>query len=353
MLDQPAAVREPLEIDRLTHYLQDQLDLDGPWTVQQFPHGYSNLTYWISNGENQMVLRRPPYGNQVKSAHDMGREFRILSKLCDIYPAAPRPLAYCQDSDVLGAEFYLLQRRQGVILRGAQPPPALATDAALARRLSESFIDNLARLHTLDYQQAGLANLGRPAGYVARQVNGWIQRYENAATQSLPALQQLSTWLRENQPDDDRAAVIHNDYKYDNLMLHPDDLPQIVAVLDWEMATVGHPFMDLGTALAYWVEARDEPSLRRLAFGPTMTPGSLSRRELLQRYCQRTGWDVPLPLFYYGFGMFKLAAIVQQIYARYAGGHTQDDRFAHLDQTVALLGQAALRAISKNCMSDA
>lgn len=356
MLDQPGPVREGEQLDaaRLQQYLSAHLeDSNTTWSVEQFPSGYSNLTYLLDNGARQLVLRRPPFGNQVKSAHDMGREYRILSKLCCHYQAAPQPLLYCQDSTVIGDEFYVMERCHGVILRGPKPPPQLASDARLARRLCESFIDNLARLHTLDFQAAGLADLGKPDGYVDRQVEGWTKRYAKAQTSDEPQIDQLASWLHQNRPNSTRAALIHNDYKYDNLMLDSADITRVVAVLDWEMSTLGDPFMDLGTALAYWIEPADAPSLQALAFGPTMTPGSLSRASLLNRYCEQTGWDVHRPLFYYCFGLFKLAVIVQQIYARYVRGHTKDSRFSELDRSVACLGQAAVKAIESGGISPA
>lgn len=355
MHDQAGPVRkgEQLNVARLERYLTEQLgDLDGPLTVEQFPSGYSNLTYLLCMGSRELVLRRPPFGNQVKSAHDMGREYRILSKLSHVYPPAPTPLIYCQNPAVIGDEFYLMERCHGVVLRGARAPQPLASDPVLVRRLCESFVDNLARLHRLDFQAAGLGDLGKPIGYVDRQVDGWSKRYSKAQTDDVPHIEQLAAWLDVNRPSESRAALIHNDYKYDNLMLDPKDTTQIVAVLDWEMSTLGDPLMDLGTALAYWIEPTDSASLRTLAFGPTMTPGSLTRGELLDRYCQQTGWDVERPLFYYCFGLFKLAVIVQQIYARFVRGHTKDSRFAEFDQSVVCLGQAAMTAIETGRISS-
>ena len=244
-----------------------------------------------------------------------------------------------------------MERCHGVILRGPNAPEPLASDPQLARRLGESFIDNLARLHSLDYESAGLSDLGKPIGYVERQVAGWTRRYVRAQTSNVPQIDQLAQWLADNRPDETRGTLIHNDYKYDNLILDPDDLTHVVAVLDWEMSTLGDPWMDLGTTMAYWIEPTDSESLRVRAFGPTMIRGSLSRRELLDRYCERSGWEVANPLFYYCFGLFKVAVIVQQIFARYVRGNTQDPRFAELDDTVLALGQAARDAISRGDVS--
>src|SRR5207248_2866995 len=205
-------------------------------------------------------LRRPPFGNQVKTAHDMGREYRVLSKLSAVFPPAPRPYCYCEDSSVLGVPFYVMERRRGVVLRGVDNP-GVSIDPPAARRLSTALIDNLALLHALDYKAAGLADLGKPEGYVTRQVTGWINRYVNARTDPLPEMDWIARWLTDHTPAESGAALVHNDYKYDNLLLDPADLTRIVAVLDWEMATVGDPLMDLGTTLGYWVEPGDpEPA---------------------------------------------------------------------------------------------
>ena len=236
-----------------------------------------------------------------------------------------------------------MERRRGVILRRADDP-GTSIDPPTARRLSTALIDNLALLHALDYKAAGLADLGKPEGYVTRQVTGWINRYGNARTDPLLEMDRVAEWLTDHMPTGSGAALVHNDYKYDNLVLDPGDLTRIVAVLDWEMATVGDPLMDLGTTLGYWVEAGDPEPVRAGAFGPTALPGSLTRRELVARYAERTGRDVSGILFYYCFGLYKIAVIVQQIYARYVRGHTRDERFARLNERVAALGRMALQA---------
>jgi aminoglycoside phosphotransferase (APT) family kinase protein len=213
------------------------------------------------------------------------------------------------------------------------------------RRLCLALIDNLARLHSLDYQAAGLGDLGKPEGYVTRQVTGWINRYRNAQTDTVPAMEALAEWLPRNMPPEAGAALIHNDYKYDNLLLDPSDLPRVVAVLDWEMATIGDPLMDLGTSLGYWIEATDSEAMKAFAVGPTALPGSLTRREMIERYAAQTGRAVGDMLFYYAFGLYKIAVIVQQIYARYVRGYTKDERFARLNEWVAATSQQALKAV--------
>lgn len=348
-IDRSSAVRpgEELDIAKLQQYLLDQLpEMSGELVVEQFPSGYSNLTYFLKLGEQELVLRRPPFGNKVKSAHDMGREYRVLSQLCKVYAPAPKPYLYCEDETIIGAPFYVMEKRTGIVLRKENTPEILLKNPEVVRGLCESVVDNLALLHGLDYEAAGLGDLGRPEGYIERQVQGWTKRYLNAKTDDWPEIEQIATWLADNQPASSKSALIHNDYKYDNLMLDPNDF-KIVAVLDWEMTTIGDPLMDLGASLAYWVEENDPLLPQNTAFGPTMLPGSLTRKEVAQRYCQQTGTDVESLLFYYCYGLFKLAGIIQQIYYRYAQGHTQDARFKDLNLMVASLGRAAVAAVDQ------
>lgn len=337
----PTREGESLPIEELGAYLRERIPgAEGELEIEQFPSGFSNLTYLLRAGRLELVLRRPPFGNRVQGAHDMGREYRVLSALQQTYPLAPRPYLYCDDESVLGAPFYVMERRRGVVLR-RQLPAGLSLDADTADRLSQNFIDNLADLHTLDYAAAGLADLGRPEGYVERQVRGWIGRYDKARTDHWPRLEEVGEWLLAHQPAESGAALVHNDYKYDNVLLDGDDLTRLVAVLDWEMCTIGDPLLDLGTTLSYWVEAGDPPPMVAAAFGPTHVAGSWSRRRLVERYAERTGIDLSDPLFYVCFGFYKLAVIVQQIYWRYHHGHTRDPRFAQLNEMVGLLGRAA------------
>jgi aminoglycoside phosphotransferase (APT) family kinase protein len=341
----PIRPGEELPLVPLEAWLKGHLpEAAGPLLVEQFPAGHSNLTYLLRCGTSELVLRRPPFGNQVKSAHDMGREFRVLSRLSKVYPAAPRPFAFCDDESVIGAPFYVMERRRGLILR-THATSQLVIDRDLARRLSTSLIDQLALLHAIDYRTAELADLGKPEGYIERQVGGWSKRYEQSRTGEVPEMDRVARWLGEHRPAESRAAVIHNDYKYDNVVLSPEDPTRIVAVLDWEMATLGDPRMDLGTTLGYWIEAGDPDALKQTAFGPTALPGSLTRRELVARYEERTGVEVPDPIFFYCFGLFKIAVIVQQIYARYVRGHTSDARFSRLGDLVGVLARQADDAI--------
>jgi aminoglycoside phosphotransferase (APT) family kinase protein len=344
--DRTADVRpgEELDLAKLEPFLRSHFPHDaGPLSVKQFPRGHSNLTYFVSLGNHEMVLRRPPFGSKVKSAHDMGREYRVLSRLHSVYPA-PAALLYCDDIAVLGAPFYLMERIHGVILR-RDLPQGLQITPERVRQMNEAFIDNLARLHGLDYAAIGLGDLGKPEGYLERQVRGWIERYEGSKTHDLPEVQRISAWVKEHMPPQRAATLIHNDYKYDNMVLDAADITSVKGVLDWEMCTIGDPLADLGTAIAYWVESGDPAELQAVHWGPTTLPGSMTRRELIQRYAERTGRDVSHMRFYYVFALFKTAVILQQIYYRYHHGLTKDARFASLLDVTKLLLSTAVRAM--------
>lgn len=336
---------EELDIAKLEPYLLAKIPgAKPPLTIDQFPSGHSNLTYLLHMGDAEFVLRRPPFGSKVKSAHDMGREYRILSKLNPVYPLAPKPLAYDEEGTVLGAPFYVMERIRGIILRKTIPDE-LGIDAAKMRKLCESFVDTLAGLHALDYKAAGLGDLGKPEGYVERQISGWTKRYGDSKTDDIPNVERAAAWLAENRPRESGASLIHNDYKFDNLVLDPQDPTKVIGILDWEMSTLGDPLMDFGTALGYWVEPGDSDELKMVAFGPTVYPGALSRHELAQRYAEKSGRDLSKLLFYYVFALFKTAVVVQQIYYRYKQGLTHDERFASMILGVHVLSETAVKAI--------
>ena len=350
--DHPSSVRagEELDLSRLEPFLRGHFpDASGTLSVAQFPSGHSNLTYLVRLGDRQMVLRRPPFGSKVKTAHDMSREYRVLSKLHQVYPQAPTALLYCEDTAVLGSPFYLMERIQGIILR-RDPPEGLGTNEETARHLSEAFVDNLARLHGLDYTAVGLADLGKPQGYLDRQVKGWIDRYRGSQTHSLPEVESISAWLNELRPRETSCALIHNDYKYDNIVLDSTDITRIVGVLDWEMCTIGDPLTDLGTALAYWVDPQDPAELQHIRWGPTTLPGTLTRAELVLRYAQTTRRDVSNMIFYRVLALFKVAVIIQQIYYRYHQGLTKDTRFATMPEVVKIVLRAALRSAENSSL---
>ncbi len=350
--DSPRPVRsgEELDVAVLNDYLRQHAPEMGPvLAVQQFPGGFSNLTYLLQTADSEYVLRRPPFGVNIKGGHDMGREFRVLSLLRGQYDRVPKPVVFCEDEAVLGAPFYVMERVPGLILRAHMAPKLNLTPERM-RQLSEALVDNLVAIHALDVQASGLAQLGKPEGYVQRQVEGWIKRYRAAETDDIPSMNAVGAWLVNNYPPEQPPAFLHNDYKYDNVVLAADPetgepLPIIKGVLDWEMATVGDPLMDLGASLAYWSEATDNPAHRN--FNLTWIPGNLTRAEVVVRYAEGSGRDVSNILFYYVFGLYKNAVIAQQIYARWKQGHSKDDRFGQLLPMIVELGNKAETSVQK------
>jgi aminoglycoside phosphotransferase (APT) family kinase protein len=346
-IDQATQIRqgEELNLEVLNDYLKSQVtDFENIISINQFPGGFSNLTYLIKTDSQEYVLRRPPFGANIKSAHDMGREFKVLSLLKPNYPKVPKPVIFCENESVIGCQFYMMERVQGVIFRGKD---ALKMDMpeATMRQLSENLIDNLADLHLLDIEKTGLINLGKPEGYVLRQVEGWIRRYEKSQTDDIPAMVETAEWLRKNMPRPQAPAFLHNDYKYDNVILNPNDLTEILGVLDWEMSTVGDPLMDLGATLAYWCEEGDGDFLK--SFNITWLSGNLTKNEVVERYAKKTGRDVSDILFYYVFGLYKNIVIMQQIYARWKAGLTKDPRFGGLIFGIHELSKMAVGAIGR------
>ncbi|HRH40718.1 MAG TPA: phosphotransferase family protein [Pyrinomonadaceae bacterium] len=339
----PIRQGEELNTENLSDFLRDKLGA-GEIEISQFPGGSSNLTYCVKIGADEYVLRRPPFGNQVKSAHDMSREFNVLEKLSSVYQPAPKPLIYCNDESVIGSEFYLMERRNGLIIRG-KSPEILENSSELQRKVCESFIENLVELHSLDYKTIGLESLGKPEGYAQRQVEGWTKRYFNAKTDEQLELEKSIEWLNANIPESNGATLVHNDYKFDNIMLNPTGLTEIIAVLDWEMTTIGEPLMDLGTSLGYWMSKEAGAQMLSMPFNPRVLMENISRRELVEIYAEKSGRNISDMLFYYVFGTFKIAVIAQQIYYRYAKGFTQDKRFATFNHFVNALGKIALHGI--------
>lgn len=367
-IDQPREVRAGEELDEaaLAAWIGRRFPaLAGrPIAVRQFPSGHSNLTYLVTAGDAEMVLRRPPFGSQVKGAHDMGRELALLAALDGRFPV-PHPLALEEDAAVLGAPFYMMERVVGLIPRKTLGVPA---DAATYGRLSDALVDTMVALHAVDWRAAGLDALYRGEGFVRRQVEGWSRRWDDAKTEDVPAIERVRAELLRDVPADCGATIVHNDLKYDNLVLDPAGFGgasgaagngavgggatiTVRAVLDWEMATVGCPLMDLGTSLGYWVEAADAAPVRMMAFVPTSEPGSLDREGVMRRYEERSGRAVARPVFYFAFGVFKLAVVGQQIYRRFVTGKTQDKRFAMFGAAVRTLGELGVRALDADRIS--
>ena len=331
---------EELDDRSVERYLRENVEdipadaPEGGLEVRQFPSGASNLTYLLRLGGWEAVLRRPPFGPVPPKAHDMVREAGILRRLNPAYPLAPEVYAICEDEDVIGAPFYVMERREGVVIdesfpEGYEPTPELC------RRLSESAVQTLVDLHAIDWRAAGFGDLGRPEGFLERQVKGWIGRYEKAKTDEIPEVEPLTRWLSENIPESLPATVIHNDFKLNNMILDPDDLSRVRALLDWEPTTVGDPLFDLAVTLGYWVEPDDPEALKTVLPAVTFKHDFMTRREFMQLYAERSGRDLDGMNFHLTFAYFKLAVIVQQIYARWKKGQTEDERFAGFGERVA------------------
>lgn len=352
------AVRAGEELDRaaLDGYLREQLPAhlksnpNATIEIRQFPGGHSNLTYLVHYDDQEFVLRRPPVGPVAPTAHDMPREFRLLSAIHPHFPLAPKPVLLCEDASIIGVPFYLMERRRGLIIR-SKLPGRLNDDLVLRRRLSESVVDILVALHAVDIQTTGIVQIGKPAGFVQRQVRGWADRWERSKTGELPEMDQVVKWLADRIPVELTAAatIVHNDFKLDNLMLDESDPAHVVAVLDWEMCTVGDPLIDVGLALTYWTMSGGKPgdensSLRAITNGP----GWMTRKDLIEQYESKTGRDLSRIAFYETFARFKVAVVIQQIYFRYVKGQTSDERFRHFDQLVLELAREALELAQRS-----
>ncbi|MGH3716276.1 MAG: phosphotransferase family protein [Micromonosporaceae bacterium] len=300
-------------------------DLKGTPEVRQFPGGASNLTYLLRYSDRDLILRRPPSGTKAKSAHDMRREHLIQSRLKPVFPYVPEMVALCTDESVIGGDFYVMERVDGVILR-KQLPDGMTLPPERARQLCHDLIDRLVELHSVDPAAVGLDEIGKGSGYVKRQITGWCDRYRKARTWNVPTFAGVMDWLQAHQPEDVRTCVIHNDYRLDNMVLDPETL-DIQGILDWEMATLGDPLMDLGNTIAYWTQADDGRLAYALARQPTHLPGMLTRDEAVAYYCERSGLRTDNWAFYEVYGLFRLAVIAQQIYFRYHHKQTRNPAF--------------------------
>lgn len=329
---------EGFDAEAVGRVLREKIDglPEGELGVEQFPSGASNLTYLLKVGEWEGVLRRPPMGPIPPKAHDMGRESGILARLNAAYPLAPKPYFFTDDEGIIGAPFYVMEKRTGVVLDESFPE-GVDPDEGLCRGISRTVVDTLVELHAVDPWEAGLGDLGRPEGFLERQTQGWISRYDKAKTDEIEEVGPLTDWLAKNVPQSPDPTIIHNDYKLNNLVLAPGDLTDVRAVLDWEMATVGDPLFDLAVSLSYWVEPDDPDDLKAVMPTVTATPGFMTRRELIDLYAERSGRDLSEMHWYVVFGYFKLAGILQQIFARWKAGQTQDERFATFGDRVRTL----------------
>ncbi len=349
-LEDTAPVRhdERFDEEELARYLRGRLPgTEGPLSVEQFPGGHSNLTYLLRFGDSEFVMRRPPLGPVAPTAHDMTREHRVLSALWPVFPPAPRTYLLCEDTKVIGAPFYVMERRRGIVIR-REWPKELGNDPAVRRRISEAIVDLMVALHAVDYVAVGLGNLGKPEGYMQRQVKGWTERWERAKDREIPAITSVAEWLAGRVPELAGATLVHGDLKLDNALLDPAVPGRVVALLDWELCTTGDPLADMGVLLCYWPEAGD-PEARRETISPvTAGAGWHTRAELVARYAERTGRDVSKIAFYETFALFKVAVVIQQIYIRWKRGQTKDERFAAFGPRVDGLAEAALDLAAKS-----
>jgi aminoglycoside phosphotransferase (APT) family kinase protein len=330
-------VREDEDFDRdaAERYMREHIEglPEGKLEVWQFPSGASNLTYLVKIGDWEGVLRRPPLGPVPPKAHDMERESKLLMKIHEAFTLAPKPYFFTDDESIIGAQFYVMERRKGVIVDEEFPEGVEPTEE-LCRGMSRMVADTLVELHAVDWREADLEDLGRPEGFLQRQVKGWIGRYDEAKTEEIEEVGPLTDWLTKDIPESPDPTIVHNDYKLNNLVLNPDDLTEVRAVLDWEMTTIGDPLFDLAVSLSYWVEPDDPQELKEVLPTVTDTPGFITRKEFIDYYAEKSGRDLSRMHWYMVFGYFKLAVILQQIYVRWHKGQTKDERFANFNERV-------------------
>jgi len=315
--------------------------LSGQATVMQYPSGASNLTYAVDYPNRRLVLRRPPFGTRPKSGHDMHREYRIMSALKPQFEAVPNCVYYTDDESIIGAEFYVMDRTEGHLIHN-DIPKEWGWNETETRELCEGFFQKLVELHALDYKALGLEDFGRPEGYVKRQIEGWNRRYEKAWTNDVDKFEDVRQWLHDNMPKKEMgASILHGDFRIDNCILNPEDPRKIDAILDWEISALGDPLMDLGNTLSYWIEENDPPFMQLMVRQPSRAKGMMTRQEILDFYAARTGHDVSNFQFYYIYGVWRLAVIIQQIYYRFFHGQTDNPRFKDYGQMTEALGSLA------------
>ena len=337
----PVRDDEQIDVERVAAFLRGKLPgSEQPLTVRQFGGGAANLTYHLDYGSHEYVLRRPPLGPVPPSAHDMARESKVLLALWRAYPYAPRAFLFCADESIVGAPFFVMERRHGIVVR-KQIPAVYASIPDAPRRMSEALVDALVDLHAVDYTAIGLADLGHPAGFIRRQIEGWQRRWQATELGENPAMRAVHDWLLAHQPPEDQPSLVHNDYKLDNVMLAADDPGRLVAVFDWDMCTLGDPLSDLGALLAYWAQPDDPLHFQALAMMP-IQPGFLRREELVALYAARSGRDVSHMAFYHALSLYRVVVIIAQIYVRFVRGQTKDKRFAAFGPVIPAAAQAAL-----------
>ncbi len=320
---------EEFDLQKIEQYLREHIEGlgEGSLQVRQFPSGASNLTYLLQIGEWEGVLRRPPFGPVPPKAHDMERESSLLRKISPVFPLAPKPYVFCNDLTIMGVPFYVMERKKGVVLND-RLPPGVTPSEEIGRGISLTTIETLVRIHAIDWRATGLGDLGYPEGFLERQVKGWIERYFRAQTDEIPEVESLIRWITGHIPQSPAASVIHNDFKLNNMLFSKEDVTKATAVLDWEMTTIGDPLFDLAVSLCYWINPSDPEAMKSVLPTVTTLPGFLTREQFMELYAQKSGRDLSSMQFYMTFAHFKLAVILQQIYARWKRGQTQDERFA-------------------------
>ena len=334
---------DAFDVDAVQAWLLKNTDVTSELPhVQQFGSGASNLTYLLTYTDQELILRRPPIGTKAASAHDMKREFLIQKTLLPDFPLVPKVIALCQDHSVIGSDFYVMQRIKGVILR-RDLPTGLDLSVDDTTLIGNLVIEGLISLHHVD--PTPLAQLSKGPGYVGRQVEGWSRRYRAARTPDVADAELLMEWLNENQPQDVASCVIHGDWRLDNLVFNLDNTPRLVGALDWELATIGDPLMDLGSSMAYWIDSNDEAAFAKLRRQPSHLPGMPTREEFIKRYLENSEWDCNDFTFYEVFGLFRLTVILQQIWARYVIGQTTNPSFSTFGDAVNLMINRAMRMI--------
>lgn len=321
---------EELDMDRLLPWIEKKVSgIDGEPKITQFSGGASNWTYRLQFESKDLILRRAPLGKKASGAHNMPREFHLQRKLKPHYPNVPEMIAVCEDEEVLGSTFYLMERLEGLIPR-KNLPREVDWDSKTVQELCISFWDKMIELHQVDYKKEGLEDLGKGEGYVERQVIGWNKRYADAKTWNVPSGKRVMKWLEHNMPKDEHLCVIHNDFRLDNVVLNPSDPSSIIGVLDWELAAIGDPLMDLGSSLAYWVHEDDNFFIKSMRRQPSNAVGMMRREEVIEYYADKTGRSIEDFRFYRVYGLFRLAGIAQQIYYRYSKGFTKNKAFKNL-----------------------
>ncbi len=344
---------EELNVDNLKQFLvENELinDVKNELQIRRFSGGLSNLTYLLRTENKEYVLRRPPFG-AVKRGHDMGREFKVLSKLHKEFNKVPTVHVLTNDESIIGSSFYIMEKAEGIIITLAEAKKRNINENEF-KIISNTWLETFVQLHQVDYKATGLADLGKPSGYVERQINNWAKQYERAKTSDIPESDHVIKWLQMKIPEEYSYSLIHNDFKYDNVMFEDTTWTNINTILDWEMCTLGDPLMDLGTSLSYWITESDLDPLKKGLASPTILKGNPSRQDIVEMYSHKSGKPINNLVFYYVYGLFKLAIIVQQIYFRYHQGYTTDKRFANLDRHTKLLFTIAKQSIQKNKIDE-